>query len=151
MLLEAACDGVGADESYEIALVKNTALETSTAHDTSVVLLDAEPLFQALLDDMAAGVERASWPRRFTTPSWAPSSQTCLVANAAYGIATVALGGGVFMNRRIVEGAAAALESAGFTVALSKELPPNDGAISYGQAVVAAARIAAEDARGDRR
>ncbi|MBS6940073.1 MAG: carbamoyltransferase HypF [Slackia piriformis] len=151
VLLEAACDGVGCDESYEIALVKNTALETSTAHDTSVVLLDAEPLFQALLDDMATGVETGVMAAKVHNAFVGAIAQTCLVANAAYGIATVALGGGVFMNRRIVEGAAAALESAGFTVALSKELPPNDGAVSYGQAVVAAARIAAEDARGDRR
>ncbi|MDO4443616.1 MAG: carbamoyltransferase HypF [Slackia sp.] len=144
ILLEAACGNVACDESYEIAIVKNTALETSTAHDTSVVLLDAEPLFQALLDDMAAGVETSIMAAKVHNAFVAAIVQACLVANAAYGISTVALGGGVFMNRRIVEGAAAALENAGFTVALSRELPPNDGAISYGQAVVAASRIAAE-------
>ena len=72
--------------------------------------------------------------------------QTCLVANAAYGISTVALGGGVFMNRYLTERVAALLAANGFTVALGKELPPNDGAVSYGQAVVAASRMAAEDA-----
>ena len=66
--------------------------------------------------------------------------QSCLVANVAYGISIVALAGGVFMNRLITEGAIAALEGTGFTVALGKELPPNDGALSYGQAAVAAAR-----------
>lgn len=142
VLLEAACSGAACDENYEIALVKNTALETSTAHDTSVVLLDAEPLFQALLDDMAAGVETGVMAAKVHNAFVAAIAQTCLVANAAYGISTVALGGGVFMNRRIAEGSVAALEAAGFTVGLSKELPPNDGAISYGQAVVAEARLA---------
>ena len=33
------------------------------------------------------------------------------------------------MNRLITEGAIAALEGAGLTVALGEELPPNDGAI----------------------
>ena len=31
----------------------------------------------------------------------------------------------------------AALEQAGFTVAVNRDLPPNDGCISFGQAVVA--------------
>lgn len=138
ILLEAAAEPT--NESYEIALVKNTATEQSTAHDTSVVLLDAEPLFKALLDDMQAGVPAKVMAAKAHNAMIAAIVQSCLVANAAYGISTVALAGGVFMNRLITEGAIAALENAGFTVALGKELPPNDGAISYGQATVAAAR-----------
>lgn len=138
ILLEAAAGST--DESYEIALVKNTATEQSTAHDTSVILLDAEPLFKAVLDDMQAGVPVATIAAKVHNAMIAAIVQSCLVANAAYGISIVALAGGVFMNRLITEGAIAALEGAGFTVALGKELPPNDGAISYGQAAVAAAR-----------
>lgn len=138
ILLEAAAEPT--NESYEIALVKNTATEQSTAHDTSVVLLDAEPLFKALLDDIQAGVPAKVMAAKAHNAMIAAIVQSCLVANAAYGISTVALAGGVFMNRLITEGAIAALENAGFTVALGKELPPNDGAISYGQATVAAAR-----------
>lgn len=138
ILLEAAAGST--DESYEIALVKNTATEQSTAHDTSVILLDAEPLFKAVVDDMQAGVPVATIAAKVHNAMIAAIVQSCLVANAAYGISIVALAGGVFMNRLITEGAIAALEGAGFTVALGKELPPNDGAISYGQAAVAAAR-----------
>lgn len=138
ILLEAAAEP--SSESYEIALVKNTATEQSTAHDTSVVLLDAEPLFRALLDDMQADVPVTIMAAKAHNAMIATIVQSCLVANAAYGISIVALAGGVFMNRFITEGAIAALEGAGFTVALGKELPPNDGAISYGQAAVAAAR-----------
>lgn len=138
ILLEAAAGST--DESYEIALVKNTATEQSTAHDTSVILLDAEPLFKAVLDDMQAGVPVATIAAKVHNAMIAAIVQSCLVANAAYGISIVALAGGVFMNRFITEGAIAALEGAGFTVALGKELPPNDGAISYGQTAVAAAR-----------
>lgn len=138
ILLEAAAEP--SSESYEIALVKNTATEQSTAHDTSVVLLDAEPLFRALLDDMQADVPVTIMAAKAHNAMIAAIVQSCLVANAAYGISIVALAGGVFMNRFITEGAIAALEGAGFTVALGKELPPNDGAISYGQAAVAAAR-----------
>lgn len=146
ILLEAAmhegsCEQEPAGEPYQIALTKNAATAESTAHDTSVVLLDAQPLFAALLDDMAAGVATCIIARKIHDALVQAIVQTCLVANAAYSISTVALAGGVFMNRYITEHAVVALEQAGFTVALNVELPPNDGGISYGQAAVAAARL----------
>ena len=51
------------------------------------------------------------------------------------------------MNRYLLEHTLAALEAAGFTVALNKELPCNDGGVSFGQAVIAAARNAGADAQ----
>ena len=54
-----------------------------------------------------------------------------------YGIETVALSGGVFMNRLLMEHTLPQLEEHGFTVAINRDLPPNDGCISLGQAVVA--------------
>jgi hydrogenase maturation protein HypF len=51
------------------------------------------------------------------------------------------LSGGVFQNRVLLEGTAAALERDGFTVLLPQRLPCNDGGISFGQAAVAAARL----------
>ena len=63
-----------------------------------------------------------------------------------YGIQTVTLSGGVFMNRYLLEHALPALESAGFTAAVNRDLPPNDGCISFGQAVVAWARNEANEA-----
>jgi hydrogenase maturation protein HypF len=51
---------------------------------------------------------------------------------------TVALGGGCLVNRLLGEGLAAGLESQGFEVLLPRALPPGDGGLAYGQAVVAA-------------
>jgi hydrogenase maturation protein HypF len=55
-------------------------------------------------------------------------------------LGTAVLGGGVFQNRRLVEALGARLEAAGLEVLVPRALPPNDGAISYGQAAIAAAR-----------
>ena len=55
-------------------------------------------------------------------------------------MATVVLSGGVFMNRYLVEHVLPALAEAGFTAAINRDLPPNDGCISFGQAAVASAR-----------
>jgi hydrogenase maturation protein HypF len=54
---------------------------------------------------------------------------------------TVALSGGVFNNRFIATHLPRMLREEGFTVLTHKNLPPNDGCISYGQAMVALAQL----------
>lgn len=134
-----ADDQHGAD-AYTINVVKNVATDTSTAHDTSVLLFDAAPAFTALLDDVAAGVAVGTISRRFHDAFVNIIVQAAQFSLALYGIKTVALSGGVFMNRYLMEHALAALEQAGFTVAINRELPPNDGCVSYGEAVVSFAK-----------
>ena len=134
-------DAVLDDERYHIDIVKNMATEESTAHDTSVLLMDPAPLFSALLDDISQGVAVPIIAMRFHLGIVAAIIQMCQIAQAVYGISTVALSGGVFMNRFLIQNTIAQLEACGFTVAINKELPPNDGAISFGQAAIAAARL----------
>lgn len=54
---------------------------------------------------------------------------------------TVALGGGCLGNRILAEALDAKLRAEGFEVLLPALLPAHDGALSFGQAVVASARI----------
>jgi hydrogenase maturation protein HypF len=54
----------------------------------------------------------------------------------------VGLTGGVFQNRKLAERVKDKLETAGVQVYLSEKLPCNDGGLSYGQAVEAAALLA---------
>jgi hydrogenase maturation protein HypF len=61
----------------------------------------------------------------------------------AEGLRTVALSGGVFQNRLLLEQVGTRLARAGFTVLTHRVLPANDGGLSLGQAVVAAARALA--------
>ena len=58
------------------------------------------------------------------------------------GIDTVALSGGVFMNRLLLQLLARELKDAGLTVLIPQTVPVNDGCIAYGQAAVASARLA---------
>ena len=55
---------------------------------------------------------------------------------------TVVLSGGSFQNRRLAASTRARLEAFGFRVLEHRLVPPNDGGISYGQAAVAARRLA---------
>ena len=124
---------------YAVAITKNAATQSSTAHDTSVVLLDAQQTLGAVLDDIAAGVSAGEISLCFHNAIVEAVVQVAELVRALYGIDLVALSGGCFMNRYLVEQAVMRLGAAGFTVALNASLPPNDGCISYGQAVVASA------------
>ena len=53
------------------------------------------------------------------------------------GIRAVALGGGVFLNRRLVTDLRQRLASHGFEVFQPQEVPPGDGGLSLGQVALA--------------
>jgi hydrogenase maturation protein HypF len=53
----------------------------------------------------------------------------------------VALSGGTFQNQLLAERVARGLQQAGLEVLTHHRVPPNDGGISLGQAVVANARL----------
>ena len=141
-------EGLPATDAYHIDVVKNTATETSTALDTSVLLFDAAPAFKALLDDIASGVPAATIARRFHDAFVNAIVMAAQLVQSLYGITTVALSGGVFLNRYLLEHAVPALQGNGFTVALNRDLPPSDGCISYGQAVVAWAARQTDETAG---
>ena len=70
--------------------------------------------------------------------------EQCKLACAKTGIRDVALSGGCMVNRLLGGIITQGLEDAGFSVYTNRELPPNDGCIAYGQAIVAAARLEGE-------
>jgi hydrogenase maturation protein HypF len=63
--------------------------------------------------------------------------EACVRVRRSDGLTDVALSGGTFQNVRLLEGAVTGLERCGFRVHLHSEVPPNDGGLSLGQAVVA--------------
>ncbi len=64
-----------------------------------------------------------------------------LRARSETGINDIALSGGCMVNRILFSQLRERLGDLGFTVYINRELPPNDGCISYGQAIVACARL----------
>lgn len=61
------------------------------------------------------------------------------------GIRTVVLSGGSFQNARLLTSLRERLESRRIHTLIARELPPGDGGISFGQAAIAAARLAHQE------
>jgi len=97
-------------------------------------------LVRAATDDLAAGTSRAIIAARFHNGVAAVIEQGCLLLRERYGLQTVALSGGVFQNLLLLRRTLRRLTERGFGVLVHSRVPCNDGGISLGQAVVAAAR-----------
>lgn len=112
----------------------------ATLSTPSATVLDAAPLWDALFDDLAQGVANERIAARFHLGFSAAIVDLGLGLAACNGLDTVALSGGVFQNRLLLEAVADGFSAAGLRVLIQQQVPANDGGLSLGQACVAAAR-----------
>jgi hydrogenase maturation protein HypF len=109
--------------------------------DDGVWVLDPLPLLEALGTLRQRGTPVAELAGRFHESVAAASAELAIRLCNDHGLDTVVLGGGCFQNVRLLDGVTRRLEQAGLRTLIPRTLGPNDGAISYGQAVVASARM----------
>lgn len=106
-----------------------------------VTELDPLPLLVALGEARARGTDARDLAAVFHESVAAAAAQLAARAADAAGVRRVALGGGCFQNARLLTSLRGRLARAGLEVLVPRRLSPNDGAISYGQAAVAVARL----------
>ncbi|MBI1763462.1 MAG: carbamoyltransferase HypF [Acidobacteria bacterium] len=122
--LEFAATETATDETYPFRLTESAL---RTPH--SALLFDWEPLMRALLDDVCAGQMTNHLAAKFHN-----TLADAIVALAErIGEARVALSGGCFQNKYLLERAVQQLQSAGFRPYWHQRIPPNDGGIALGQ------------------
>jgi hydrogenase maturation protein HypF len=108
------------------------------------LVLDPMPLLASLGERRAAGGSLEALAAAFHDSVVAATVAVVRRVCEDRGIGVVAVGGGTFQNARLLATFASEAEASGLRVLVPRALPPNDGAISYGQAAVAAARVARE-------
>lgn len=101
-------------------------------------VIDTRPLVRAVVADIEKGVEHARIAARFHDSIAAFTVEACRRIRAEGGPADVVLAGGVMQNARLLARLIQVLAEAGFHPHYHREVPPNDGGMSLGQAVIAA-------------
>ncbi len=99
--------------------------------------IDMRPAIQAIVRDVLAGKSTGWIAAAFHNTVAAIVIEVCRRLRAAEGIRGVCLSGGTFQNLYLLERAVAGLRAGGFEVFLHAQVPPNDGGIALGQAVIA--------------
>ncbi|GHT79655.1 hypothetical protein FACS1894104_4690 [Actinomycetota bacterium] len=116
------------------------AYQFTINNSTTPKVVDPKPVILAILKDLQAGEKPTLIARKFHDAVAQMIVDICQVARNKTGIDTVAISGGVFMNRYLNQTVPLLLEQSGYTVLQHCNLPANDGCIAYGQAVIAAAQ-----------
>lgn len=143
--------GVRHTVSYEAqAAIELEALARTAAAPVPLVMeveddqLLLGRLVRDLVDGVQAGRSRAGLALGFHRALATATAQLVGASAGRHGVTTVGLTGGVFANRVLLGELTGLLRVDGLTVLTHRRVPPNDGGLSLGQAVVGRARSMAE-------
>ncbi len=147
----AALCGVRATATYEgqAAIELEGAVDRSERGEYEIALecrdgmleLDPRAAVSAVARERTAGVALGIVASRFHRGLALATARACERIAGERDLDAVVLSGGVFQNRVLLELTVVELQRAGLRPLVPRRLPPGDGAISYGQAAVAAARL----------
>ena len=102
--------------------------------------LDWTPLWCGILEDLAAGADASLIAARFHLGLAETLAGAAAPLAQKHGCKTIVLCGGVFQNKLLLEATVETLATHGIEALSPSLFPAGDGAISLGQAVIAAAR-----------
>lgn len=100
-------------------------------------ILDLSPTFSGIVEDLQSKLSRAVIARKFHNTMASVVDETCRKIGSKNGNSRVVLSGGVFQNILLLETCREKLLRSGFQVLTHERVPPNDGGICLGQAVIA--------------
>ncbi|MGC2658983.1 MAG: Sua5/YciO/YrdC/YwlC family protein, partial [Bryobacteraceae bacterium] len=133
MLLETEAEGESA-EAYAIEVDESTFPWT----------IDTRPMMRQIAYDVIAGRPARIVARCFHESIAGIIEAVCQKLREKVGVDKVCLSGGAFQNFTLLSQSAALLRRTGFQLFLHTQIPPNDGGLSLGQAVIGAAFLDSE-------
>jgi hydrogenase maturation protein HypF len=132
MELEFALDGIKTNEGYSISVVTPRC----------GLILDWEPMMEAIIADVQNGVPRGIISARFHNTL----AETIVCVAQRLASPRVALSGGCFQNRYLTERTITRLRAEGFEPYWHQHVPTNDGGIALGQ-ILGVRRALEQEAR----
>jgi hydrogenase maturation protein HypF len=132
-------EGQAAIELEAAAVGNSSRLEYPYQIETKdeIRIIRLAVLVAAIVDDIRSGESLSLMSTKFHNSLLSIMMEIVNRLAAESGIKQVALSGGVFQNQRLFSGAVDRLQEAGLQPILHRQLPGNDGCVSFGQAVVA--------------
>jgi len=124
--MEALCRE-GIEEGYNFRIEREGQL----------FLIAPEDIFREIITDLKKGVNPATIATKFHNTVANFTIELCVKIREETHLNQVALSGGVFQNRYLSERIIHQLTEKDFKVYFQRKVPPNDGGISLGQAVIA--------------
>ncbi|HET7214436.1 MAG TPA: carbamoyltransferase HypF, partial [Terriglobia bacterium] len=103
--------------------------------------VDTRSMIESIVGELRQGEAVGSIAARFHSTLAVMIAEVCRELRRREMLNKVCLSGGTFQNMFLLERTLAALADYNFEVYLHEKLPPNDGGISLGQAVIANARV----------
>ena len=122
------------DEPYEFDLIEIDG----------IVTIDPAGVIRRVVEDLSLGVQPGVISTRVHIALAGLNLDVARRVREIHGITVVALTGGVFQNKLLLESTATRLRDAGFTVLRHGQVPANDGGISLGQAIIGRNRLRAD-------
>ncbi len=108
-------------------------------------VLSFGPLFREIIRDLESGVGKQEIAGKFHRTLAVAAGEMCNAIREAHSIRKVVLSGGVFQNDLLLNLLTDELKARGFGVYSHERVPPNDGGLALGQAVVALANSKDQD------
>jgi len=108
-----------------------------TKPDNSIAI-DPTPVIEEIVDDVLSGIPPSLISARFHNGLVLMVLSISKMISSQYDCSTVALSGGVWQNISLLSKTIPVLEENHFKVLIHRNVPPNDGGIALGQALVAA-------------
>jgi hydrogenase maturation protein HypF len=99
--------------------------------------IDMRPAIMAIVEDFQARIPVAAISARFHRTMARVVVDSCVRIRQLDDLSRVCLSGGTFQNLRLLGQSAEGLRQCGFEVFTHQRVPPNDGGLSLGQAVIA--------------
>jgi hydrogenase maturation protein HypF len=139
--------GVCGESTYEgqAAMELEMAMDTGTEEEYDFIyqeqeesyLINPSPLLQGICDDLKDGKPAGHISTKFHNSIAAMIEAVCLRLKEKYKLDRVALSGGCFQNAYLLSRSIGILKGAGFAALHHRLVPPNDGGIALGQALIA--------------
>ena len=129
-----------AQAAIELEMVANSAVDELYPYEilnTDLLVIDCRTMIKGIIDDLRGKVGKGVISAKFHNALASMILDMCKKIGASVKINKVCLSGGCFQNIYLLDKTLNGLRRNGFEVFIHEKVPPNDGGISLGQAIIA--------------